>query len=99
MELIGFFDNGAAAMSDRAGDAIPADHVLGGLGHGAMMPFVDTHHEGSSSSLRLFRQTIGPRNVVGSQSDTLRIQLKPIDDIGLPAAEYRGVLHLRLFAY
>jgi len=99
VQLVGFFDSGEAAMSDGAGHAIPTTHVLGGLNQEGMSPFIEPGPAGPTSSLTLFREKIGHANVVGFRSDTLRIQLEPISDLGMPSAEYYGTLHLRLFAF
>ena len=100
VELVGFFDSPAAAMLDNAGHAIPANHVLGGLSGENMTPFVETSRIGTANaSHTFFRQSISQRNVADTRTDMLNIQLSRIDDINAPAAEYRGVLHLRLVSY
>ncbi len=100
VELVGYFDSPAMALSDDAGHAIPANHVLGGLAEEVMMPFGETSRLGIATASRtLFRQQIGRRNVTGSRSDMLKIQLSRIDDVAAPAGEYRGTLHLRLVSY
>ena len=100
VELVGFFDSPAAAMLDNAGHAIPASHVLGGLKGNDMAPFVETSHIGIANASRtFFRQAISQRNVSDTRTDMLNIQLSRIDDLNAPAADYRGVLHLRLVAY
>ena len=47
VELVGFFDSPAAAMSDSKGHIIPANHVLGGLSVDDMKPFVELTQGGS----------------------------------------------------
>ncbi|HSS96463.1 MAG TPA: hypothetical protein VLK33_05520, partial [Terriglobales bacterium] len=99
-ELVGYFDSPASALVDNAGHAIPANHVVGAVAEGEMLPFIESNRSGVSNASRvLFRQDISPINVVGSRSDTLRIRLNRIDDLGLPLAEYHGVLRLRLISY
>jgi hypothetical protein len=100
VDLIGFFDSPAAALTDDAGHAIPTSHVLGGLAADDMVPFAETSPAGNANASRVFfRQTISRQNVAASRSDTLKIQVSPIADLGAPAGEYRGVLHLRLISY
>ncbi|HEY1261893.1 MAG TPA: hypothetical protein VGF06_00130 [Terriglobales bacterium] len=100
VELVGYFDSPQAAMMDRAGHAIPADHVLGGLVNESMLPFVESSRVGTDNASRtFFRQQISNQNVSASRTDTVQIQLRRIDDIHAPASQYRGVLHLRLVSY
>jgi hypothetical protein len=100
VELVGFFDSPAAAMCDNAGHAIPADHVLGGLAGSEMGAFTESSRAGTANaSHTFFRQAISRINQDASRTDMLNIELKRIDDLGSPAGEYRGVLHLRLVAY
>lgn len=100
VDLVGFFDSPAAALTDDAGHAIPTSHVLGGLAADEMMPFSETTSAGNASASRVFfRQSISRQNVNASRNDTLKIQVSRVDDLGAPAGEYRGVLHLRLISY
>ena len=100
VELVGYFDSPTVAMQDNAGHFIPANHVMGGLADEAMMPFVETSQVGAANASRtFFRQHVSRQNVSASRTDTLKVQLGRIDDIGAPASEYRGILHLRLIAY
>lgn len=100
VELVGYFDSPATALSDNAGHSIPANHVLAGLGSDMMLPFVETNRVGTANASRtLFRQQISQQNVSDTRTDKLKIQLSRIDDLGAPSAEYRGVLHLRLISY
>jgi len=100
VELVGFFDSPAAAMQDNAGHTIPANHVLAGLADEVMMPFVETSRVGTANASRsFFRQRISRQNVSDTRTDTLKVLLSRIDDLGAPASEYRGVLHLRLISY
>ena len=99
VELVGFFDSPLAALSDETGRAIPASHVLGGISENDMRPFTD-HSAGISGACRtFFLQSISRQNATASRSDLLRIRLDPIADLNAPAAEYRGLLHLRLIAF
>ena len=85
---------------DSAGHSIPADHILGSLVGDAMLPFVETSRLGTTNASRtLFHQQITRLNVTGTRADKLQIQLSRIDDLGMPSAEYCGVLHLRLVSY
>ena len=100
VELVGYFDSPLTALADNAGHSIPASHVLGGLQADTMSPFVETSRVGTANASRtFFRQEISRQNVVNSRKDTLQIQISRIDDLGAPAAEYHGVLHLRLVSY
>jgi hypothetical protein len=100
VELVAFFDSPMSALSDSAGDVVPANHVLGGLTEDDMMPFTETGRTGTASASRtMFSQSISRSNVSSSRTDTLQIQLNSITDLGAPAGEYRGVLHLRLIAF
>jgi hypothetical protein len=100
VELVGYFDSPAAAMSDNQGHSIPANHVLGGLAEESLTPFVESSRVGTANASRtFFRQQISQHNVADTRTDTLNIQLSRIDDLGAPAAEYRGILHLRLVSY
>jgi hypothetical protein len=100
VELVGFFDSPAAAMSDSKGHIIPANHVLGGLSAEDMKPFVESSQVGAANSSRtFFHQRITCHNAVDKRTDTLNVQLSRIDDLGAPASEYRGTLHLRLVSY
>ena len=99
VELVGFFDSGIAAMSDGTGHNIPADHVLGGLTEGGMLPFNGTSPGNGNAGRTFFQQPISRLNVSSSRTETLKIQTLPIADLDLPAGEYHGVLHLRLISY
>jgi len=100
VELVAFFDSPTAALADSAGDAIPASRVLGGLTESGLMPFTETSRAGTANASRiLFRQPISRMNVSDSRTDTLRIQINLINDLGAPPGEYRGTLHLRLIAF
>ena len=100
VELVGFFDSPQAALTDDAGHAIPSDRVLGGIAADSMAPFNQSSEVGTASASQTFyQQRISRDNVVSRRSDTLRIQVSPVSDLGAPAGEYRGVLHLRLIAY
>ena len=100
VELVAFFDSPDTAMANDKGDRIPANHLLGGLKEETMAPFVETTRVGTASASRIFfKQPISRRNAVDTRTDTLNIQLIRIDDLGAPAGEYRGILHLRLIAY
>ena len=100
VELVGYFDSPVNALADNAGHSIPANHVLGGLASDTLAPFVETNRVGTANSSRtFFRQEISHLNATNTRIDTLQIQLNRIDDLGAPAAEYRGVLHLRLVSY
>ena len=100
VELVGFFDSPDAAMMDNRGHTIPASHVLGGLTQDSMTPFVESSRVGTADASRTFyRQQISQHNVADTRTDILQIQLSRIDDLGAPASEYRGVLHLRLVSY
>jgi hypothetical protein len=100
VELVGFFDSPAAAMSDSKGHIIPANHVFGGLSARDMKPFVESSQVGAANSSRtFFHQRITRQNVVDKRTDMLNIQMSRIDDLGAPASEYRGILHLRLVSY
>jgi len=98
VELVAFFDSPVSALTDGAGDFIPANHVLGGLTAGDMQPFAEISQAGAASRI-LFRQSISRANVSASRSDTLNIQVMPISDLGAHDGDYRGVLHLRLIAF
>jgi len=100
VELVGFFDSPAMALSDNRGHVIPADHVLGGLEEGNMKAFVESNQVGNANASRtFFHQRISRENAVDKRTDKLNIQLNRIDDLGAPASEYRGTLHLRLVSY
>ena len=100
VEMVGYFDSPERALSDEAGHMVPSSHVVGGISQEEMLPFTETSRIGSSNASRtLFRQEISAANAVSSRSDMLHIQIGRIDDLGLPPAEYRGVLHLRLVSY
>ena len=100
VEMVGYFDSAAGALIDNAGHAVPASHVIGGISQDEMLPFTEISRIGTNNARRtLFRQDISTENVVSSRSDTLQIQISHIDDLGLPPAKYRGVLHLRLVSY
>jgi len=100
VELVGYFDSPTSALVDNAGHTIPANHVVGGISEKEMLPFIEANRIGTANASRtLFRQDVSPTNLVGSRTDTLQIQVRRIDDLELPPAEYRGVLHLRLISY
>lgn len=100
VELIGFFDSPAAALTDGAGHAVPSSRVLGGTTAGDLLPFDESSSIApASASHTFYQQRISRDNIVNRRTDVLRIQLAPINDLGAPAGEYRGVLHLRLIAY
>jgi hypothetical protein len=100
VELVGFFDSPEAAVSDSSGHMVPASHLLGGIAGGEMRAFSETSRVGTANASRMFfRQPLSRTNSSASRTDTLNIQLSRIDDLGAPAGEYRGVLHLRLVAY
>jgi hypothetical protein len=100
VEVVGFFDSSEAALTDNAGHAIPAGHVLGGTAAEGLMPFNESSSVGTVNRSRtFFQQRISRDNVVSRCTGTLRIQMAPIANLNLPAGEYRGVLHLRLIAY
>jgi hypothetical protein len=87
-------------MSDSKGHNIPATHVLGGLSADDMKPIVESSQVGKANASRtFFHQRITRRNSVDKRTDTLNIQMSRIDDLGAPASEYRGTLHLRLVSY
>jgi hypothetical protein len=100
VELVGYFDSPESALTDNQGHFIPANHVMGALAGESMAPFVETSRVGTANSSRtFFRQQISRQNVTDSRSDTLNVQLDRVDDLGAPAGEYRGILHLRLVSY
>jgi len=100
VELVGFFDSPQAAMSDAAGHVLPASHLLGGIAGGELGSFSESARVGTANASRtFFHQAISTANLTSSRTDTLNVQLAPINDLGAPAGEYTGVLHLRLVAY
>ena len=100
VEMVGYFDSEVGALMDNIGHTVPADHVIGGISQDQMFPFVESSRVSPSNASRtFFRQDISDANFVSSRTDILQIQVRRIDDLGLPPAEYRGVLHLRLVSY
>jgi hypothetical protein len=100
VELIGFFDSPANALRDEKGNSIPSGRVLGAIEGEKPQAFDETDTIGTpGASHRFFLQHISRSNVSGSRTDTLGIQVDRVADLGRPAGNYSGVLHLRLVAY
>jgi hypothetical protein len=100
LELIAYFDSPLRALADEANHVIPSNRVLGALDNEQLAPFVETSTEGIAGASRtLFLQSISAHNRAASRTDTLRIQLSSIADLGAPQGNYRGTVRLRLVAY
>jgi hypothetical protein len=99
VNLVAYFQS-QQALSDSLNHFVPADHVMGGLNSEPLLPFEETSSEGRvGSSRNLFREPISAGNYRNCRTDTLRIQVRGIADVGAPEGNYRGILHLRLTAY
>ncbi|HVO62770.1 MAG TPA: hypothetical protein VMT53_17675 [Terriglobales bacterium] len=100
VELVGFFDSSERALANVTGDAIPSSRVMAAINNEAPQAFRETASVGTrGAARRLFRQPISRSKVSGSRRDDLHIQVDRVADLGTPAGEYTGTLHLRLIAY
>lgn len=92
VSLWAYFTSPAAALSNGAGNNIPAARVSGSVNGGAFAPFT-TAGPFSPASRRIFSQfvfTFGPF-AQGQRTDSLNLQLDT-SGLGLPAGAYTGVL-------
>lgn len=100
VELIGFFESPAVAMTDSGGHAVASSRVLGGINQTKMGAFSEDTKVGTPGAGRsIFKQSLSPYNRNSSRSDVLYVQVDQIADLGLPSGNYQGLLHLRLTAY
>jgi hypothetical protein len=81
------------AMSDGAGDNIPAANVLGSVNAGAYGPFSNVGAF-TNFSIQMFSLTGGTMSFNGTRSDTLNLEINTTG-LGLPAAAYTGTLSLQ----
>ncbi|MGH9816707.1 MAG: hypothetical protein ACRD5F_00920 [Candidatus Acidiferrales bacterium] len=92
VSLWAYFTSPAAALSNGAGNNIPAARVSGSLNGGAFAPFT-TAGPFSPASRQIFSQgvfTIPPFSQ-GQRTDSLNLQIDT-SGLGLPAGIYTGVL-------
>jgi hypothetical protein len=100
VDLIAYFQSPQMALSDNLNHFVPSDHVLGGLNDQPLLPFDGISAQGTVGASRvLYKQPISSTTYQGSRTDTLRIRVRGITDVGAPSGNYKGILHLRLMAY
>ncbi len=100
VELVGYFESPQRALTDATGNAVPSRRVLGAINAESMRPFVDTASIGTPGASRiLFRQAVSRLNLTGSRTDTLKVQVDSVADLGIPKGQYTGTLHLRVISY
>jgi hypothetical protein len=95
VSLWAYFTTPGAALTDGAGNNIPAANVRGSVNGGAYTPFT-TAGPFSAAGLRIFSQnviTIGALRR-GTRTDTLDLEIDTAG-LGLPAGVYTGVLNIR----
>ncbi len=89
-----YFTSAAAALTDGGGDNIPSSSVSGSVNGGAFTAFTGASPFAASSSLFLsFTRVLG-FNKTGSHVDTLNLMISTVG-LGLPAANYSGVLNIQ----
>jgi hypothetical protein len=90
-----YFSSPAAALTDGAGDNIPAGNVSGSANGGAYTAFTGTSSFAAGSSLTIFSQFILIIfNTTATRTDTLNLRIDTTG-LNLPAGAYTGVLHIQ----
>ena len=92
IKLFAYFGTGTA-LSDGAGDNIPAANVLGSVNAGGYGPFTNVGAF-TNFSIQMFSLTGGTMTFNGSRNDTLNLEINTTG-LGLPAAAYTGTLSLQ----
>lgn len=92
LKLFAYFA-GANAMTDGAGDNIPAANVLGSVNAGAYGAFT-TVGAYTANSVQMFSLTGGALVVNSTRNDTLNLEINSTG-LALPAATYTGTLNIQ----
>lgn len=98
VDLYGYFDTPAQALTDGAGNDIPTTWVEGRMSTGnptTFTAFTETNPVGpAGGSLDLFTTPITGVNKIGTRTDNLDLQIN-LTGQAVPAGTYTGVLHIQ----
>lgn len=98
VDLYGYFNTPAQALTDGAGNDIPSSWVEGRMATGtptSYTAFTQTNPVGpAGGSLDLFTTAITGLNKLGNRTDNLDLQIN-LTGQSLPAGSYTGVLRLQ----
>ena len=89
-----YFNSAAAALTDGAGNNIPSSMVSGSVNGGAFRAFTRNSPFAVGRSIRLSSTKINGGNRTGTHQDTLNLMIDTTG-LGLPAANYTGVLNIQ----
>ncbi len=89
-----YFTSPVAALTDGAGDNIPASSVTGSVNGGAFAAFTNATPFSGASGMQLSSSFIFLFNTTGNRTDTLNMSISTIG-LNLPAGNYTGVLNIQ----
>jgi hypothetical protein len=89
-----YFTSPVAALTDGAGDNIPASSVTGSVNGGAFTAFTGATPFSGASGMQLSSTFIFLFNVNGNRTDTINMRINTTG-LNLPAANYTGVLNIQ----
>lgn len=94
VKTFAYFTSPVAALTDGAGDNIPASSVTGSVNGAAFAAFTNATPFSGASGMQLSSTFIFLFNVNGNRTDTLNMRINTTG-LNLPAANYTGVLNIQ----